>query len=70
MTNGKFALYLCGAIVIPFLVGLVVYFVSRPYLGEWAVAPTLAVVATISPFGGKLLFKASNARRADALRQQ
>lgn len=66
MSNGKFALYLCGTIILTFFSGLAIFFVTRPFLGEWAAAPALALIALLAPWGGRKLFKAADARHRDS----
>ena len=57
MSNGRFALYLVGTVILIFLLGLVIYFSLRPYIGDWAATASLALVAIAGPIAGRLLRK-------------
>ena len=57
MSNGRFALYLVGTVILIFLLGLVIYFFLRSYIGDWAAPASLALVAIAGPIAGRLLRK-------------
>lgn len=51
----RFALYMCGLIVSIFIVGMVVFFVTRPFLHEWAAVPAFVFVVVAAAIAGVLL---------------
>lgn len=55
MSPKRFALYMCALILSIFIVGMVVFLVTRPFLHEWAAVPALAFVVVAGAIAGVLL---------------